>query len=596
MKPANPVHGTHRRTMLATTALALLLSPSPAALLSTVSVFGASLPNPTVSVAGLDDREELERALKLRNQSGAHWSAERYAEAAGVLKEALAIYSALNAANDDPSGHVAEVATTLRALVWNEFRAGQEAEALEHFEALVDLADSHDEAKGEQGSAYSAAYEHAGRKATIRSMERFWKAIAEVFEAYDDQKGLGQVMHDRASSYSALGDEKSARKGLKAAIKFRAAAGDDQGANWSRNNLGYSYLQAGEWSQAMGPIGDALAEIRAGRGAGAQAALGQNLLAISKGVLEGGRPDRKVVASLWKLAEAEASDGKPGIVAPERLLVAAMKAEVARVGAKRAQASVDRLLRAMPNAPASLRADLALHGADVLLAGESAERAAECLEQLTIEPGPVAPHLHVRRAVQRACAASVLGDQAGYDEAAQRARDLLEALGHDGTSRQGLERLADAAAAFPASDVGSAIIDEWSQLRRKGKPGGMGGSASSSDRSQYMDALAALGNQDPLFALFVRDGKLVFRDLLADDEHLRPMMWTVRSVSWNGLKLELFGGYIHVVDVNYGAGSGAKGARSGMSLRDMENFRPLDEEQMLLVTKTGATSYGKVAE
>ena len=67
----------------------------------------------------------------------------------------------------------------------------------------------------------------------------------------------------------------------------------------------------------------------------------------------------------------------------------------------------------------------------------------------------------------------------------------------------------------------------------------------------------------------------------------------MRTVGIHGMKVELFGGYVSIVDMNYGGSSGAKGSRAGLSLTDLSNFRPLAEKTVLYVTKTGATFYGE---
>ncbi len=581
------------------TALAGLLTPALAALFVVQAPLLAATPTlrsaPVIPAARTFQSvdEEIQRALDLRNASGRDWSRDRFAEAAEKLEEALGIYAKVNADSGDEGGYVKERAITHRALVWNHFRAGNEDVALEYVEGLMDLASDYPAAASEKPSVHGAISQAARRKETLAEAEAFWKSVADIYDAYDDKERLAQLLIDRATAYDRFGETEKKRRDLKAAIEAHLAIDDFDGANWARNNLGYCHIQAEEWSDAIGFFRAALADVRAGRGLAPQSALGYNLLELARGATQGERPSRELVTGLWSIAEEEAKAQVPSIIAPERLLVAAMHAEMARVGAKRAKASADRLLGALSGAPDSLTADLSLHAAALMLDGGAARDAQDLLGSLSFAEGPVSAHLEVRRTVMAASASASLEDQRGFERNAALALDAVEALDHEITRRQSYEILAEAAEAFPKSSEGRAVQATWRNIQRMGQPGGAGGAILRGGKGPNVDGLKDLGIRDPLFELSVRDGELLVKDRLTGDEMTRALGWKVRTVSVHGMKLETFGGYVAVVDINYGGNSGAKGSRPGLSLRDMENFRPLAEDRVLYVTKTGATSYGE---
>lgn len=587
------MHNPNAFLGLLTPALAVILSSQAPSWAATTSFAVASPFCLAGALAQGDETAETKRALDLRNASGADWNNGRFSDAAQKLEEALEIYNELNAASGDEGGYVTERAISLRALVWNTFRSGAEADGLGYFEDLIELADTYPAAAPQKPSAYTAVYQHSVAKESLKEALAFWKSVSDIYDAYDDKERLAQIMIDRAGSYSAFGEHGKARRDLNAAIEAHLAIEDFDGANWSRNNLGYSFLSTEEWSEAIGPIGEALAEVRAGRGLAAQSALGYNLLEVSKGASGGARPNRKLVDGLWAIAEEEARGQWPAIVAPERLLVAAMHAEVGRVGAKRAKGAADRLLNALPGAPAALNADLALHAAALMIDSGAAKEAKDLIDSIAITDGPVSPHLKVRQGVLAVSASAALRDQKAFDRNVGVAIDALEALDHSATTREAYESLAEAARAFPKSNKGRAVAASWQQIQRAGRAGGAGGSFINGSKAPNVDALAGLAAHAPLFELTSRDGKFAIKDLLNDDEVTRDFEWTVRTLNFNGMKMESFGGYIAVVDVNYGSQSSAKGSAPGLSLSDLQNFRPLAEGTSLYVTKTGATYYGQ---
>ena len=580
-----------------------LLTPALAVFLSSQAPSWAATTSPALAPPSLQESgsaekgaAEIQRALDLRNASGKDWEAGNFRRAVLKLEEALEIYIDANAASGDEAGFVKERAVTLRALVWNTLRAGDQPAGLKYFENLIDLAHSRPAAAAQKPSAYSAIRQEAGVKTSLDEALALWKSVSDIYEAYGDKERLAQILMDRANSYAAFGEVEMARQDLSNSIQAHAAIKDFDGANWSRNDLGYSFIESEQWAGAILPLGEALAETRAGRGLAAQSALGYNLLKLAKGAVEGERPGREVVDGLWAIAEEEARGQKPAIVAPERLLVAAMQTEVARVGAKRAKGAADRLLKALPGAPAALRTDLTLHAAELLLDGGAAQEASDLLDAIQISDGSVSAHLRVRRSVLAAAASSALGHQRSFERSVSQAVDDIEALDHRPTTREAYERLVAAADSFPKSSESRAVQASWKKLKSMGGIGGAGGSSLSGTAGPNAEAIHALGEQAPLFAISAREGELVVKDLLSGDEVTRPFDWTVRTVAFHGMTMELFGGYVAVVGMNYGKAGTIKGSRASLSLNDMDNFRPLDEGIVLYVTKTGATLYGEAAK
>ncbi|MEM8710413.1 MAG: tetratricopeptide repeat protein [Planctomycetota bacterium] len=577
---------TPRNMMTASTLLTLTAAVFPPAV--------AFAHSPAAGIPRSAPLDNAARALELRNTTGALWKAGRYAEAAEALREALAIYDAELAAGDVDGGFIEERGATLRALVWNEYRAGESDEALVHFERLVDLAAEHASVMHERDSAYSAALEHIGKLGGARAVGRAWRGIQEIFEGVDDQQALGQVAHDLAGQLSEVGDEKGARRSWLEAAAIRRAVGDHDGLSWTLNNMGYASLQSGDWEDALEHFTAGLAEIRSGRATAAQSALGYNVLHLGAKLLNGPRPDRNVVASLWKIAEAEASSQLPTIVAPERLLAIAFRAEAARVGAKRAGGAAERLVRAMPQAPAPVTADLVLRAADVLVEGGApAGVVRSILDSARIDGLAAAPHLKVRKSVLDSRIAAEESSESGFDAAAREALELLDELGHDATIRQGLDTLAAAASAFPRSAVAQEVVRLRDERMRRGKPGGAGGSSLSGAGGPRPAALADLAVGAPIFEIWTDGESVLMRDLLSGDEVRTPLKWTVRNVSFHGMTVEIFGAYAAVTGVHYGKGRGVKGSRSGLSLDDLENFRPLTADRPLQVSTMGATVYAR---
>ena len=205
----------------------------------------------------------------------------------------------------------------------------------------------------------------------------------------------------------------------------------------------------------------------------------------------------------------------------------------------------------------------------------------------------MAAHLVVRQAVLSARIAAALEDERDFERSVSEATDAVAAMDHDSTTRDAYEQLAEAAQAFPKNSEAGTVQASWQKLQRMGRAGGAGGSFMGGSKQPDIAAAGELESQAPLFALSTRDGLLVAKDLLTGEEATRPLEWDVRTVGFNGMKMELFGGYVAVVDMNYGHRSSVKGSRQGLSLNDLENFRPLDEGAVLFVTKTGATFYGQ---
>lgn len=574
--------------MLCTLALLTLAGP-PAGPFSGPSSGQFAATGPARSTRSAPD-DVAKKALALRNTTGALWEAGKYGEAAKALREALALYD--GALEAGATGYVKERSMTLRALVWNECRGGQMDAALGHFERMVDLRAEAPAIDGEVRSAYGALMEAGGRQKSRKALESHWDAVARIYADRDDAVGLGQVEHDRASHLAGLGDERAARRALARAISIRREAGDVDGLSWSLNNLGYSHLDASDWKVALGHFGEALEVVRNEGATAAQSALGYNVLQLGAHVLEGTRPDRGVVEAMWTLAEAEARSGSPSIVAPERLLALAFEIALARVGAKRSATIAERLASAAPDGPAPVRADLALRAAEALIEGGGAKQASELLAGLEVDGHPVSPHLTVRHLVLRARVAADAGDGTAFETVAPLALEAVDSLGHDGTTRQALEALAEAGAAFPGTDLADDLAARWESARRKGRPGGSGGSFLGGENGPAPEKLSTLEPHAPLFELTSDGNEVVMRDLLSGDVARTPVQWVVRTVSFNGMEVELFGAYASIAALHYGSKRGVKGTRSGLSLDDLDNFRPLDAERPLRVTRNGATSYG----
>jgi tetratricopeptide (TPR) repeat protein len=518
------------------------------------------------------------------------------------LENALAIYEGKLGKRKLKVEYLPARASALRQLVWCNFKAGDAGKALQTYGSLLDLRKIDAEnvvLRAEMQSVYQAAFEHAAAQTDRAAMEATWAEVEGLFKSSKDKLFRLQIAHDRAGMYGALGDVERQQAELEGVLKARLSSKDYDGANWSRCSLAFVALENGQPSASLELLTDALADIRKGKGVLAHAAVGKNLVRLAKSVAAGDRPDRDVVSGLWALALQESESMAPSVVPPERLLAAALDAEVARRGAARSTEGALALLKEVKGVPKSVTIDLALHAAKTLSDGGDAEQAREVLETLDIPKSPVEPFLTTRKAVTMAEVAAVTDDLPLFESSCRTTLRCLAVMEHDITSHDALDRLLVAAKSLPGSmavaDVERLKKNTMARGRAGGKGGaafgGAGGKGGGKPRNRSFNSL---GIEEALFAIQVRDGSIAIKNMLSGREESDDIAWSVRRSGLEGLIVQTFGGFIAVNSVNYNSrkGSVIQGSKGGLSLSDLDMFRPVDEELALFVTKTGATFYG----
>ena len=525
----------------------------------------------------LADAGDLERAADLRNASTQDWNDQRYTDAAAKLREAAAIYERLD-------GPLADWAVTMRALVWNLVRAGDENGADAAFGKLAVRLRGKADLVGELWSAYGAYFEKAKGLEAAKDARAVVQRCRDVFLENGFAAHAAQTLHDAGGFAATRGDVDAGVQLYREAIREREAIGDAVGIAWSRNNIAYHLLRTGRHAEA-----------------------GQDLLAAYRAVHEDGvaEPQGSVAINLRTLLEAwereGASGAQRGILASFADAAAKSKAprivpadRIARVllatasGEERTEAARRVATLEIVGVPAEVRADLTLRAYEAALAAGAHADAAKWFGVVVPGDGPVGPHLAARLETLGALAQAAAGRGEDFLEGARRAAAKWNELGDFAGRRAALLALRDAVRDAGLEQEAAELLAQWEAALQAGGPGGAGGSSSSGgDRGGY----GALGLLDPLFEIESVDGSIRVTDLVSGKQWSVPVEWKPRNVSYNGVSLTVFGGYVVVRSASYGGASVSSGAPGASTLDDLGEYLPVPARGKLVLLKNGALAY-----
>ncbi|MBI1851203.1 MAG: hypothetical protein HYR85_12745 [Planctomycetes bacterium] len=538
-----------------------------------------------VCASSLVDDGALRRAKDLRDGSGADWDAGRYADAAAKLEEADRLYVA------ERGDHRAERAIVLRALTWNRVRLGDVDTAKNSFATLLHLGH---ETPGIDDAAWSASV-------AIMEAAHAMKAMDEGLSLLDDcrkraleagfPKIATQCLHDSGSVASDHGDFQRAIDLIRRCLAEREKQKDTEGCAWSNNNLGYNLMRAGHVDEALAPLRAAFEAVRKGKLLEPQAKVEQNAVLVLEAIERNNEPSEEAVKWVWTIGEMGAQSGVPEVVPSSRFLRAALALERRRGTPSSQLAAADRVRKLKIVAqPAEVRADLTVRAARVAVDAGDGKKALAWLDKLDCGTGPAAPLLRAEASLVRALAQAASGQAKAFVTEATTAAAAFKAVPCRPARAAALRDLVAAADRLKVRDQVSAISDDLAQLEHEGSPGGLGGKASAGgDRRNF----EKLGADDPLFEIRfdAAGGKIVVRDLVANQEDSEELTWQPRNVSLNGLGLTVLGGWVVIRSFAYGGAAISEGSAAEGTRDDIGDYWPVPGKGRALVTKRGAVRF-----
>ena len=524
----------------------------------------------------------LDEATKLREASATDWNAGRYTEAATKLQRAAEIYLAL------PGDHSADLAVVYRALVYNLMATALREEALRTFELLMDLAGRVPAVEGELTSAYLAFYDAAKAQRSLEDRRATLEPLRAAAVDRDSDKLGAQIVHDLAGMTREAGKVPEAVDLYEAAIAERHRIGDLLGKAWSLNNLANMLLEEGLVDEALLPLLEAYRLVHEEQVVIPQASIAVNLRTALRQLQERPAAQNEHARWLWKLAEIGAASDVPEVIPSDELLRQAA-ALTARLADRRSAYEAAKHLNEVEllGVPPEIQAQQKLAAARMAIdAGKPAD-ADEWLGKVDVGGGLCATHLAARVHTLRAVAAALRKRKKEFDEEARQAAEAWAQVSDREGQEAALAKLALLGTKIQAASA-SELQAAYQDLRRQGKPGGLGGMASGGgDRSGYPD----LGWSDPLFEIEALDGAIVIRDVCAKHETRVEVRWQPRSVALNGLSLTVFGGWIRIDGLSYGGGASAGGQPGTATVEDLGAVLPVPGDGKLVILKNGAVTY-----
>lgn len=520
--------------------------------------------------------EHLAEAKRLREETGDDWNAGRHAEAAEKLRRADAIYRA------EEGDFSADRAVTLRALCWNEVRAGQHDAARATWLTLADVASGRDGLAGEVWSGHIALFEAARTQDSLDAEVAFMEPVRKAALERGFPAVAAQILHSLAIDASEQGMEERALAMLEPAISLRRKAGDLAGLAWSLNNRANALIRMGRVRDALAPTREAWGLVHESGQWEPQFNVGRRV----EEVLDALRADSERTAAdrAWiaELVSAMAGFDGPTSVPVDRVMRTLIEVDPSPATFELVE-SVD-----LHGAPAEVRADLLVRCARAATTAGDAERAGRWLDGLDVGRGPAAPHLAARAETARALVHAASGRTTKFTESAFAAAKAWRELGDRDGREAALSDLVATVRSLGLESSMKELLDEHALLRASGRPGGSGGSASSGgDRS----GAAELGPLAPVFRVTFSDGSLSFHDLIADRTTSAAVSWHPRRVGMNGLVVQVFGGYVVVEQMSYGGSTAASGTPGTISLDALGTYLPVPASGALVICKNGATTW-----
>lgn len=534
------------------------------------------------------DGGDLEEASKLRQQADGDWHAKRYAEAAVKLRRAAAIYERA------PEKHVADLATVRRALVWNLVRGGDPAGAGETFASLLALYASDGSVRSHVLSAYQALYEVGRDAQDLARAKAVLEPVREAALAAKVADIASQVLHDLGSISRDRGDHEQAASYFDAAIEERRRNHERLGEAWSLNNRANLDADGDRWQSAMAPLLAAQRIVFEDRIAAPARAIAANVKTVLSKVDATPPPPAAVARWLADLAEAGVASDMPAVIPTDHLLRRAFRAALANAkdGAGRleaAQALAGSAKRRV-GVPPETRADLLLLASKVALDDGHTKDAAAWLAGLDVGKGPASPHLAARAAVERARLA-VAGAAEDPGARIAEARGVLASLGDRALLLSGLSALAKAARAAGLASLGSEVEKEREDEVKKDGPGARGATArGGGNPARYR----TLGLLDGVFEIRFDAGRISIKDTLVEGPSLMvEVLWQPMNLAIDGLSLAVFGGYVVVTSLDYGAAAIVSGSAPEATLEELGAYLPVPATGAIRVHVNGSVSYAE---
>jgi len=542
------------------------------------------------------DSDGLADAMKLRNAAAKDWDEKRHEAAVEKLARAAEMYLR------EPDGHGLDLAITWRAMTWNLVRLSDDERARATFSKLLELGKRDGSVDGEVWNAYGAMYERARAISGFADAEAFLTGVRDAAKAVDQGAFASQVLHDLGSIARDAKENEKAAAYFRRAITERTEAKDDVGLGWSLNNLANLLLTTGDRDGALEPLLAAHRLIEWQGVAQSQRAVAVNLRTAIDGLSKQRPTSPAHVHWMWVVAEATAANGEATILPLSYLVRRAAAVERARPPAAKTPAvsvglviarKVAKVAKSAVALSTEARADLMLLAAHSAIAdgaaAKSEEEAAEAwsfIEGLDVGEGPCAAHLMARLTVERArIAARMKMASAKVEMAIASARTALTKLGDRTLREAGLADLEAAAKAAGLAERAAELSKELADARKDGWPGGAGASSTSGgDRRKYGDVKL----RGAVFEFRTKDGKVVLRDLLTEEETTFDVRWQPTAFAWHGLSATLFGGYVAITSFDYGGGGATVGVGGGMALDDLGPFHAVPGAGALWITANGA--------
>lgn len=539
------------------------------------------------------DGERLLEARRLRDASAEDWAASKFAEAARKLTEAARIYEA------SPGRHVADLAVTRRALVWNLARAAEWPAAHDAFATMLkapqeapEAADAAREvAAAEIWVAYGAFLEAAKQAATLGSARDALEPVRARARAARRADLASQVLHD-LGTIAVRHDAVAAAKWLEEAVGERREARAPTEVAYSLNNLARLHLDHDRLDAALPLLLEAHRWVTEGVAVQPQAEVAETISAALARLraLPATTPSQR--AWLFDLAEISARSDLATVHRAETLLRLWLHLE-ARAGtaATRLAAAtrVAGLVATPTEAAPEIRADLLLRAAALAVDEGGVTDALGWLGSIDVGAGPAGPHLEARRAVLVARARCAQRQAGEARTAVTRAREALAAAGDADLRATGLASMAKAARDAEFDDLAAALDGEAEQAR--GAP--LAGSSASAQSGGDRDKVRALPLHGAVFEVRAdAERGLVLRDEVTGDEAVLGSGWSPRTLVFHGLSLRTLGPYLRIESLAYGVGASA--SSSGMGGRELDALEPylvVPGKGALQILKNGAVSY-----
>jgi hypothetical protein len=514
-------------------------------------------------------------AERLCDESGADWRAGRYAEGAEKLRRAEALYRKLGADCEK------RLVVVLRRLCWNEAKAGDGDAALSAYGRLLDKTTGKPQYLSEGDSGHDALYFEVAKPLSLKEALGYLGRMREVALGRDCARGATMCLHSMAYLAMDRGKPDLGERHFARVITEWTEQKDVFQVARAHRDLAWFLKDKGRFYDSLSHY---LATYHAVQLEGVKAF--QSWLAFELyGLLNLMDDSEAELDFLRRAGEIGAKSDLPEIVPCERILRVRLKQD------RSFEAAEQVFALKLVDKPAEVKADLVLRAAENAARAGKPAAAAKWIEGLDLGRGPAVPHLETRLAQTRAIIAARQGNTEEFVARARAAAAAWRELGDRSGTSVALRELAEEIQRLDLSKQCADILDEQRNFRSKHpapprlenriKPGG--------DPAAVKDLAA----ETPVFSVCVDGEELVLSDLLSKVELRVPISWQPRNVAFCGMRATVFGGYILIGKLAYGADV-SLGESAGPLPLDMLDilspYRPVPAGR-LLILKNGAERY-----